>query len=144
MHLRVALLVVVFFAGVSSCKSDDVGGSDAGLASSSPSSSSVPRRASKPPVPAPPDMPNPEACAADADCVVVQESAPDTSSPCCDTSMTRSLARGFVTWIGRFRTERCEGVACPPLPLPGARMAECGYQPRCLNGRCGNACATSP
>lgn len=78
-------------------------------------------------------------CTADADCVVVVD-AP-AGDPCCDVTVTAEpIARRFVEFVAAFRARECAGVRCPPQMIPGAQLAPCGYEGRCVSGRCGNAC----
>ncbi len=87
----------------------------------------------------PPGTPDPVACRADADCVVVPV-APQLD-PCCDVTVTAlPRSRAYLQFVEAFRARECGGVACPVLQMPGARLAPCGYEGRCVRRRCDNAC----
>lgn len=88
----------------------------------------------------PEDAPPADACTADADCLVVPV-APDPTDPCCEVTVTAAaLSRKYLVHMDEFRKARCAGVRCAELRLPGALLAECGYQARCIKGKCGDAC----
>jgi hypothetical protein len=91
----------------------------------------------------PKDAPSPDACEQDEDCLVVPV-GPDPNDPCCEVTLTAaSLNRMYLEYAEALREKRCSAVKCPPLRLPGAKLAECGYQARCIDGTCGNACPAS-
>jgi hypothetical protein len=82
-------------------------------------------------------------CSDDADCTVVV-SAP-VADPCCDATVTAEpIARRFLAFVTELRARECAGVRCPPGELPGAELAPCGYEGRCVQGRCANACGAGP
>lgn len=92
------------------------------------------------PKPWPTDAPPVTACEVDADCAILI-SGPAGPDPCCDVTLTAApMAVAFLTFMNGWRTQHCTGVTCPPMMLPGAQLADCGYQPRCHAGTCSNYC----
>jgi hypothetical protein len=88
----------------------------------------------------PKNAPPRSACEKDEDCAIVPV-APAGPDPCCEITVTAMpLSVRFLQWMESWREKNCAGVACPPLRLPGALLADCGYKPRCDGGKCANAC----
>lgn len=89
----------------------------------------------------PADAPERDACEKDSDCAILVD-GPAGPDPCCNVTVTAlPMSIHFVQWMQGWRKENCSGVECPPLELPGALLKDCGYEPRCREGRCTNACS---
>jgi hypothetical protein len=89
----------------------------------------------------PAHAPERDACEKDSECTILVD-GPAGPDPCCNVSVTAlPMSIRFVQWMQAWRKENCSGVACPPLELPGALLKDCGYEPRCLAGRCTNSCS---
>ena len=94
--------------------------------------------------PVPPPLPSPTACHLDTDCTI-SVSAPIADNLCCDETVTAGpIATAYLQLVTQWRTTACAGVSCEPERLPGAQLAPCGYEPRCVAGTCTNACNQPP
>jgi hypothetical protein len=91
----------------------------------------------------PKDAPPRGACEKDEDCAIVPV-APAGPDPCCDVTVTAMpVSVRFLQWMESWQKKSCAGVTCPPLQVPGALLADCGYKPRCNGGTCDNSCNTA-
>ena len=92
----------------------------------------------------PKDAPPRSACEKDEDCAIVPV-APAGPDPCCEVTVTAMpVSVRFLQWMENWQKKNCAGVACPPLMVPGALLADCGYKPRCDGGTCDNSCNAAP
>jgi hypothetical protein len=91
----------------------------------------------------PTDAPPRVACVTAADCTVAV-TAP-VADPCCETTVTAMPVNArWLAFMATWRGSHCAAVTCPALALPGAQLAPCGYEPRCIDRTCANACGEMP
>lgn len=85
------------------------------------------------------DTPPATACTAHDECTVVPTAPGD--DPCCEITVTIGpRTKRYLEFAADYRKQHCADVECPPLSLPGAQPAECGFVGRCLNGHCDIGC----
>lgn len=129
------LLGAIVIAGLAGCPTGN------GVTSGAETPAPEPRVAT-PTVPSQPipTLPSPSACQLDTDCTVAV-SAPDNGNLCCDRTVTaQPIATAYLQTVAAWRATACAAATCPPQMLPGAQLAPCGYEPRCIAGSCNNAC----
>lgn len=133
------LLTTVLIATLAACGTGN--GATSGAETPAPPTPTppTPTPVHGPRAPAPP-LPSATACQLDTDCTVAV-SAPDGDELCCDTTVTaQPIATAYLQAVTQWRATACVAVSCPPQNLPGAQLAPCGYEPRCIAGACNNAC----
>jgi hypothetical protein len=93
----------------------------------------------------PKDAPvNDLSCSKNDDCAMIVWDGPSPPDPCCDARMGYvPVRRSYLDWFTDYRKKNCNGVSCPPAPLPGAEPRQCITIARCVQGKCGNACAAT-
>jgi|GEM_PF-6996464 len=153
--LHTLLVVAPLLAGCGSAGGSAAGGNAVGSTNETPtdtdphtaqSSDETSHTAQTPDETSPsaPALPSATACHLDTDCSVAV-SAPDPSKLCCDVTVTaQPIANAYLQAVAQWRTSACANVSCPPGALPGARLAPCGYEPRCVASACINACGQPP
>ena len=132
------LLTTILVATLAACGTGNGASSGAETPTPPAPSPEPPRPAPRAPAPA---LPSPTACQLDTDCTVAV-SAPDGDDLCCDTTVTaQPITTAYLQAVTRWRATACVAATCPPQHLPGAQLAPCGYEPRCIAGGCNNACS---
>jgi hypothetical protein len=91
----------------------------------------------------PTDAPQQFACTKDEDCTVAVTTP--GADPCCEMTVTALPVNAkWLAFMATWREGHCAGVTCPDLALPGEQLAPCGYDARCIDESCSNACGVIP
>jgi hypothetical protein len=129
------LLATLLLAATVGCRSEP-SASKSSTGDSAPSATAPARPVVAHPIPS--SAPPAYACKLDADCTVAVSAPADV---CCDRTVTAlPISTAYLEYVAGLRKTECAGVSCPSQSFPGARLADCGYQPRCVAGKCANDC----